>query len=208
MMVVVILFPEIPIILFMRTSLFLLLLNFHSPMERKRNPTFLLLMVERTDYKGIPCLLKRRPFPFRRHATSNGGWCELNPEDYTEQEISSCWYSKEEFSEITRKCVSLVSKIIKGKAEKYCVRGLDRMTPEVTAEREMIRLDAYIAVLSEQQQQNQQHIPPGGYKNSSSDVVVEAIVIAYRQAAATKSQELAYEIDCKDALVVANRRRR
>jgi hypothetical protein len=113
----------------------------------------------------------------------------LHHDDYTDQEEAACWYSQEEYDEISRKCVALISKMILGKAQKYCVRGLERMIPKAADEHEMTRLDAYIAVFKEQKKH---------YFNNT-----EAIASKYRQVAvaAAKSQQVACEIGRQDALI-------
>lgn len=126
----------------------------------------------------------------------------LNLEDYTETEIAASWYSKEEYSVITRKCTSLIKNLIKGDEathQKYCVRGLERMTPEAADKRTLARMDAYIAVLNEQSKRR-------GYSIDHDNT--EEIARKYRETTAMKCQQAAHEIGLRDALAAARANRR
>jgi hypothetical protein len=114
----------------------------------------------------------------------------LHVNDYTAEEISLSWYNYEESSEHRQKCVRIVEKIVQGKAGKYCVRGLDRMTPRAVDERNSIRMDTYLAVLREQNK----HFLTGRMDE-------EAIARKYRSASATRHQEEAYRVGRSDAKV-------
>jgi hypothetical protein len=110
-------------------------------------------------------------------------------DDYTAQEISAAWYNGNDYSVIHRKCGSLIRKIKNGKVDKYCVRGLERMTPRAIEERELTRIATYIAVLGEQNK-------PSYMRGDKS----EAIARKYRQAAGVeKCQQVAHKVGLKDA---------
>lgn len=136
---------------------------------------------------------RRRSLPEKKVSFSERSQVRyaLHHDEYTAEEIAACWYSREESSEITRKIVALIKKIIQGKAQKFCTRGLEHMTPEATEERESRRRDAYNAVLEEQDKQYFD-----GRVNS------ESIARRYQQVAATDSQQRACEIGRNDAMMV------
>lgn len=114
----------------------------------------------------------------------------LHVNDYSGFEIYACWYDEEEEAEERRKCVRIISKIVQGKAGKYCVRGLDRMTPKAVNERDGSRMDAYLAVLREQNTQ---------FMTGQTDA--EAIAKKYEAASAARHRKEAYQVGCSDAKV-------
>lgn len=150
---------------------------------------------ENATHGGSKERLRRRPGMGLQKKVTFSESCKLRDglhrNDYTVDEISACWYSRDEASEITRKCVRLLSKFIEGKAENYCIRGLEQMTPEAARQRENTREDAYVAVLGEQQR----------CRNLSKSDNEEAIARKYRQAAAAYCQQVASEIGRIDEMV-------
>jgi hypothetical protein len=116
----------------------------------------------------------------------------LHVNDYTEDELSSSWYSDEESSDQRQKCARIIRKIAQGKPGTYCVRGLARMTPRAVEERDNSRMDALLSVLREQ---NKQCLMAGQIMD------VEEIARKYQLTSATRHQEEAYKVGRMDAKV-------
>jgi hypothetical protein len=74
-------------------------------------------------------------------------------DDYTPAEISASWYNDDENDEMVRKCHKIIKKMKKGEADKYCTRGLERMTGARKHQVKRNRTQAYAAVLGEQDSQ-------------------------------------------------------
>ena len=81
--------------------------------------------------------------------------------EYTPAEWSACWYHQEEYDAITKECFRIVRKIEKGEpinSRKYCVLGLEKMTSVASDQRQLDRLNMYLAVLEEQHRQLEQGV--------------------------------------------------
>ena len=122
-------------------------------------------------------------------------------EEYSDNEYFASWYSDEEYEVVMRKCLKIIKKIDLGEihigktihlgktvSRKYCVRGLEGMTPAAPDERMLVRTEAYIAVLEEQLRQRR-----SGYCDP------DAIAQRYRFAAAKSCQEKATQVGQRDA---------
>jgi hypothetical protein len=108
--------------------------------------------------------------------------------DYTAEEISACWYSKNEYFEIRQKVIRMIS--TKEKGHICCVRGLERFTPEAVLAREDSRMEAYTTVLVEQERQ---------FVMQTSHP--EAIARKYRAATAKRHQQKAHAVGRNDELI-------
>jgi hypothetical protein len=76
--------------------------------------------------------------------------------DYSMEEISMCWYSAEEYSQISEQCVMQIEKLNKGEklnGKKYCTRGLEGHTEVRSCERILAKEMARRTVLNEQDAQ-------------------------------------------------------
>ena len=125
---------------------------------------------------------------------NNRAYQVLSLDDYSDQEISSCWYSLEEYEEIGRKCDKVIEKLNQGKqvnSRKYCVRGLERMTNLIQARIACNKNDAYDAVILEQEIQREQN-----------DYDPERIAYLYRELVSRQCHIDAYELGLYDARVV------
>jgi hypothetical protein len=117
--------------------------------------------------------------------------CVLTLDDYTAEEIYSSWYDGEEFEKIEYKCNKIIKKSIKGKANKYCTRGLERaMSPRLEAV-ERSRMEARNAVLDEQEAQRKRGVEDP-----------ERIAEVYYFEASYQCQQEANEVAESDALAV------
>lgn len=119
----------------------------------------------------------------------------LSLDEYGDKEFFDCWYQEDDYTLMTKECFKIIKKMQQGKpinARKYCVRGLERMTPEATDARDLVRMNAYIAVLEEQ---NTQMVH--GVQNEKK------IAKAYRKASAKTCQADAEKMAERDALFVA-----
>jgi hypothetical protein len=74
-------------------------------------------------------------------------------DDYTPAEISASWYNDDENNEMAHKCHKIIKRMKKGEADKYCTRGLERMTGARKHQVQRNRTQAYNAVLGEQDSQ-------------------------------------------------------
>lgn len=113
---------------------------------------------------------------------------------YTEEERSLTWFTAKEFDEISRRCCKIIKKLHRGNfttGRKYCVRGLEKMTPEQQDERYKLRQKVCLLVLEEQERQKD---------TSFSDPMV--IAFLYRQAGAEYCQAEAQMIGTRDASFV------
>jgi hypothetical protein len=114
--------------------------------------------------------------------------------DYTPEEVKACWYDDHEYYVIIEECLKVIKKIQEGKplnARRYCVRGLDRFTPEAADLRELNKNNTCIAVLEEQNKQLQDgHCDP------------KVIARQYRAAASRRCQHEAQKVGERDALYV------
>jgi hypothetical protein len=119
----------------------------------------------------------------------------LSVHDYTRAESRACWFDEFENAVNRQECLKIIKKIQRGKpifnSKQYCVRGLERMTPDAADRREFNKMNAYIAVLEEQNAQ---------WHSGLNDP--KRISRVYRDAAARRSQQEAGKMGQKDALVV------
>jgi hypothetical protein len=89
------------------------------------------------------------------------GYHTLALDDYSDEEYRNSWYLDEEYHTITQECFKILMKMTRGKRinkKKYCTRGLERMTPEVQVEKDVLRRKAFLAVQEEQSRQKRQGI--------------------------------------------------
>lgn len=132
----------------------------------------------------------------QKKAVSFGDSFEVCPvmsrNDYSEEEVKACWYSSEDYEKITMDCLKVIKKLQQARAidhEKYCVRGLERMTTRATDRRNLIRLKAYIAVLEEQDAQHDEGL-----------IDPEEIAHQYRRVASEVCHKEAAKRGARDAL--------
>jgi hypothetical protein len=124
-------------------------------------------------------------------AESNEVHYVLALDDYTAEEIYSGWYNGEEYDKIVYKCDKIIKKSKKGKANKYCTRGLERaMSPRLEAV-ERSKMEAYSAVLDEQEAQRKRGVEDP-----------ERIAEVYYFEASYQCQQEANEVAERDALAV------
>ena len=76
-------------------------------------------------------------------------------EEYTDSEHFATWYYDEEYELMMGQCLKIIKKLHQGKtiSRKYCVRGLEGMTPAAADEKDFIRAETVIAVLEAQSRQ-------------------------------------------------------
>jgi hypothetical protein len=82
--------------------------------------------------------------------------CTITQSDYSMDEISMCWYSAEEYSQISEQCIKQIEKLSRGKklnGRKYCTRGLEGHTKVRSYERMQAKKLARSTVLNEQESQ-------------------------------------------------------
>jgi hypothetical protein len=118
----------------------------------------------------------------------------LSLDEYTQEDLDACWFAEEDYSTITNECFKIIKKMQQGRAinaRKYCVRGLERMTPEASDLRDLKRMNAYISVLEEQNTQMRE----GTYDPKK-------IAKEYRKASAKRCQQEAQRIGERDELFV------
>ena len=104
-------------------------------------------------------------------ATYSSQYSIIHINDYTDDEISSTWYTSEELKQIKAQAKSTINKVIKGipiEPTKDCIQGLETYTTEGQRVKYQQRLDAMDAVLDEQEIQREE-----GYTN------VDAIADSY-----------------------------
>jgi hypothetical protein len=89
------------------------------------------------------------------------GYHTLALDDYSDEEYGNSWYLEEEYQTIAQECFKIIMKMTRGKRinkRKYCTRGLERMTPDVQDEKDVLRRGAFLAVQEEQSRQKRQGI--------------------------------------------------
>jgi hypothetical protein len=82
--------------------------------------------------------------------------CTIARSDYSMDEINMCWYSAEEYSQISEQCVKQIEKLNRGEklnGKKYCTRGLEGHTDVRSYERMQAKELARSTVLNEQDTQ-------------------------------------------------------
>jgi hypothetical protein len=114
--------------------------------------------------------------------------------EYTDEEIAASWLSDVESDLIHEKCSKVIGKMEKHGSSlnenKYCIRGLERMTGARMDLKEQNRSDAYIAVLDLQEAQWKQ-----GYEDQEQ-------IAQHYQHISYQCQMEASSIGEKDELVV------
>jgi ABC-type sugar transport system ATPase subunit len=82
--------------------------------------------------------------------------CTITRRDYSMDEISMCWYSAEEYSQISEQCIKQIEKLNRGEklnGRKYCTRGLEGHTKVRSHECIQAKKLAHSTVLNEQDNQ-------------------------------------------------------
>ena len=70
--------------------------------------------------------------------------------DYTDEEMEQCWYTRQEYAEISVSCSKQIAKMENGKIlkdKKYCQRGLEKHTTKASLERSILKQTLTQAVL-------------------------------------------------------------
>ena len=100
---------------------------------------------------------RRRSVSFFTHAT---GRSTIALQDFTNEEISATWYSRDEYQAIQKSVLREVLRLDEGKIfkdRKFCSLGLEGFTKVGCQTKKSIRLEALQAVLDEQDRQLLDH---------------------------------------------------
>jgi hypothetical protein len=117
-------------------------------------------------------------------------------DDYTQEEISASWFDDDDYDEIADDYENIISKMNNKsngsiKRNKYCSRGLERMTDIGSALANCNKNDSYDAVLEEQDAQ---------WDNQEDDSG-ERIARFYREVASRRCHVEAHQRGMQDALI-------
>ena len=118
----------------------------------------------------------------------------ISLDQYTEEEIDACWFSREELRTIRTDVKFAVDRLTNGNlddsAEQYCQRGLECQTPLAALKRNRLRIATREVVLDEQDIQYNQY----GY------VIDPFLIAAACQLISKSASENARSIALKDEL--------
>jgi hypothetical protein len=107
----------------------------------------------------------------------------LRLEDYSEDEKSACWFSREDYVIFRCKGARIVRRMIKGSADGFCVRGLERIAEAAADPTRSRRERAYEVVLNEQEiQQVHRVFNPERVSALYREASIESTVMALRMA--------------------------